>query len=164
MSQSALKTIFYFRLRWLIAFAIIFLAFVIVSYYYEPPPAADKTVEAEQSIVPLEVAENSLFVRGVICLDVDENDNPLAPKTQFGNPDFLICHLLFEGGSVEQPITIRWLQEEKLVLELTETIEPGNDVFWTRLRMPDNKKGNWSVEVISEEGKLLLKVPFTVSG
>ena len=156
-----MRSLFKMKFRWILAFAFIFFAFVLVLHYYQPPPETDVSNQSNLNAATVN-SSNPIKVEAVICLDINKYDEPLGVKSEFGNPDYVFCHAQFRDVPVSQQITFRWLFENKQMAKIDANANSGQDVIWSRFNFPEEKRGNWAVEISTKNGDLLSRVPFVV--
>ena len=161
-----MKSVFYFKFRWLIACLFIAFAFVLVLHYYQPPKSNPSTTDSSETVQPDFISSSILpfSANGQICLDIDANGGPLGAKKKFGNPDYVYCYVKFENSPSRQQIRLLWIHENEIVHEIPEWINSGNDVMWSKFDFPSNKAGEWAAQIIAQNGIEICRIPFSIKG
>ena len=161
-----MKSVLHFKFRWFVAFLFIAFAFVLVLHYYQTPKSNPPTTESSET-VQSELASSTILpfsAEGQICLDIDENGAPLGTKQKFGNPDYVFCYINFENNPSRQQIRLLWIHDKKIVHEIPEWINSGDDVMWSKYDFPSNKAGEWSAQILTQNGIEICRIPFIVKG
>lgn len=160
-----MKSLFKFKPSWLLSFAFFAFAFVLILHYYQPPeetlPTLKTTGNPQQQLTKSVIALTAL---AQICLDIDENNEPLASKNIFGNPDYVYCYVDFENNPEDQQIKFIWKLNGKTVHQDPKWIDAGSDVVWSKYEFPSQNTGQWSTFIIDQNGLEICRTQFTVKG
>jgi hypothetical protein len=97
-----------------------------------------------------------------VCKNVQDRACVEPSETFTADTPSVFC-LTFISAPKEGKITHRWSLDGKVMLEVPLTIKTATKTYrlWSEKNL-HGQKGNWKVEVVAEDGKVLKEVSFKV--
>ncbi|NIA30010.1 MAG: DUF2914 domain-containing protein [Actinobacteria bacterium] len=168
-----MKTIFQFKFRWILSILFVAFSFILILGFYQskdnPQPEYSSTktsgenvnnpkpVAAPKNNPPQQALNSHLRVnKVVVCLDISDDGRPLLAKEKFHRGvDFLVCYSELSGIDEPQVLTHRLVHENDVVAEKQVWLRKGADAVWTKYDLPRDQRGNWRVDLVSTNGRVL---------
>ncbi len=112
---------------------------------------------------PLPGEAQALYVsRALISLDVIDRE-PVGEGWRFPvQANRVYCYTVVEGADSPTSITHAWYFEERKVHTYTLPVEAASWRTWSYKNIAANQKGDWKVEVLDAQGKVLTTVHFVM--
>lgn len=110
---------------------------------------------------PLSGAAQALYVsRALISLDVIDRE-PVGEGWRFPvQARQVYCYTVVEGAGSPTSITHAWYYEDRKVHTYTLPVEAASWRTWSYKNIAGSQKGDWKVEVLDAQGKVLTMVYF----
>ncbi len=91
------------------------------------------------------------------------NKEPVGVATSFYNPDKLYCFTEVKTDKYPTKIVHIWLYNDNIIAEVPLDVKSSSWRTFSSKTIYRNWKGNWKVEIYSEEGKLIDSISFKIT-
>lgn len=107
--------------------------------------------------------EPDIWVEDAVVAKGIEDLKPVEPGTEFGS-DVGKLYFYTRIRTKEFPITVKhlWFQGDKFVMEINLLIKSGNWRTYSSKTIHPFSRGEWKVDVTTDEGTLLKTLRFTI--
>jgi antitoxin component YwqK of YwqJK toxin-antitoxin module len=92
-----------------------------------------------------------------------KNKEPVGVSDTFYNPDKLYCFTEVKTNKYPTKIVHIWLYNDNIIAEVPLEVNSYNWRTFSSKTIYRNWKGDWKVEVYSEEGKLIDSISFKIT-
>lgn len=104
----------------------------------------------------------TLTVTATVCTAIEDREPVGAGDTFPATVGKLYCHTLVEGAQEPTTVTHVWYYGEKKMAEVSLTVGSARWRTWSSKRIMKSWTGEWRVEILDEEGKLLTTISFQI--
>ena len=100
---------------------------------------------------------NATFTSGIT------DGTPVDYRQQFDTNTSVVYYYTEIVGLQGQKVTHRWKLEGALIKEVALPVEKSRQGVWSMHKMPPDRTGNWTVEVVNARGEVLKRDNFAYS-
>jgi len=127
-------------------------------------PGEPETPPEETPGEPEAPAEEApaLTVTATICTEIQDREPVGAGDTFPATVGKLYCHTLVEGAEEPTMVTHVWYHGQDKMAEVTLDVNSVRWRTWSSKKIVESWTGDWHVEVLDEDGKVLTTTPFQI--